>query len=275
VQETASLTRLFALPEDQIDLGRAALLLACLEYPDLNVDAELRRLDELARQAAPFVPPDFPAEARLKGLETFLGGVCGFRGNQDDYYDPSNSFLNRVLDRRTGIPISLSVVYLETARRLGLRLFGVGLPGHFLVKYQDRENRVFLDPFHGGRVLTADGCREIVEGMYRGEVAFREDMLAAVDKRYIILRMLHNLRGIYLEQRQLRKALPVVGMILELQPDSAEDRKLRGLLNYQAGRHREGRQDLEDYLRLQPQAPDADQIREVIAEIRRRSILLN
>ncbi len=275
MREAFELSELFARPEHLIDLGRAAFLLARIEYPELNLDAELERLDHLAREAAGFAPGSAPPAARLDGLRAFLSGVCGFQGNEQDYYDPSNSFLNRVLDRRTGIPISLSVVYIETARRLDLPLFGVGLPGHFLVKYQDRDLRVLLDPFRGGRTVTVAECRELVDSMYQGQLSFHEDLLAAVDKRYIVLRMLNNLRGIYLEQRVLRKALSVVEMILALEPESAEDLKLRGLLYYQTGRPSESRRDLEAYLQRHPDASDAGQIREVVQEIRRRSALLN
>lgn len=275
MRESQELARLFKLPDERVDLGRAALLLARAEYPELDLNAEMARLDELARQAAPFVREGLPAAVRVDGLRAFLGGICGFHGNENDYYDPTNSFLNRVLDRRLGIPISLSVLYMEIGRRLGVTLCGVGLPGHFLVKYQDRKQRLFLDPFHGGRALTPDGCREIVERRYEGQVRFQQDMLAAVEKRYIVVRMLANLRAIYLEQRQLRKAVAVVEMLLALNPASADDLKLRGLLHYQLGRRQQSRQDLEGYLLLNPQAADAGQIQQVLEALKRQSARMN
>ena len=275
MREAQELARLFKLPDDRVDLGRAALLLARAEYPELDLPAEVARLDELARQAASFVPHELPAALRLEGLRAFLAEQCGFHGNEHDYYDPTNSFLNRVLDRRLGIPISLSVLYMEIGRRLGVTLFGVGLPGHFLVKYQDREQRVFLDPFNSGRTLTPAACRELVERMHEGQVEFKDDMLAAVEKRYIVVRMLANLRAIYLEQRQLRKAMAVVEMLLALNPTSADDLKLRGLLHYQLGQNQQSRQDLESYLFLNPQASDANQIKQVLQEVKRVSALMN
>lgn len=275
IREAQELARLFKLPDDRVDLGRAALLLARAEYSELDLDVELARLDDLARQAGAFVAGRLTPGQRVDGLRAFLGGVCGFQGNEQDYYDPTNSFLNRVLDRRTGIPISLSVLYMEVGRRLGITLFGVGLPGHFLVKYQEGRQRILLDPYNGGRTLTSDGCREIVQGMYQGQVQFREDMLAAVDKRYILVRMLSNLRAIYLEQRQLRKGLAVVEMLLALNPASGDDLKLRGLLSYQLGRREQSRQDLESYLFLHPKAPDAEQIQQVLQELKRVSAMMN
>ena len=275
MREAQELARLFQVPDERVDLGRAALLLARAEYPELDLNAELTRLDELAQRGRPHVRAELPAAARVDGLRAFLAGVCGFRGNEHDYHDPTNSFLNRVLDRRIGIPISLSVVYIEIGRRLGVPLFGVGLPGHFLVKYQDRERRMFLDPFHGGRTVTLSGCREIVERMYEGQVQFREDMLAAVEKRYILARMLSNLRAVYLEQRQLRKAVDIVEMLLALNPASADDLKMRGLLCYQLGRRGQSRQDLEAYLFLNPHASDAGQIKQVLQELKRVSARMN
>jgi regulator of sirC expression with transglutaminase-like and TPR domain len=275
IREARELARLFKLPDERVDLGRAAFLLARAEYAELDLEAELTRLDDLARQAAPFVAEHLTPALRVDGLRAFLGEVCGFQGNEQDYYDPTNSFLNRVLDRRAGIPISLSVLYMEVGRRLGITLFGVGLPGHFVVKYQAGRERILLDPYHGGRTLTSDQCREIVQSMYQGQVPFREDMLAAVDKRYILVRMLSNLRAIYLEQRQLRKALAVVEMLLALNPASADDLKLRGLLSYQLGRREQSRQDLESYLFLHPRASDAEQIQQVLQELKRVSAMMN
>ena len=212
-------------PEPDIDLGRAALLLARTEYPDLDLETEIGRLDRLAAQSAPLVKSEADPAARVGALRHFLAGICGFHGNEDDYYDPKNSFLNHVLERRTGIPITLSVVYMEIGRRLGVPLSGVGLPGHFLVKYAESGNAFFLDPFHGGRTVTPQGCRELVAQMYQGEIRFQDVFLAPVDKKYIVIRMLNNLRRIYLGQRQLRKALAVVEMILAIQPASAGDLK--------------------------------------------------
>jgi len=269
------LGRFLQQPEEEVDLGWAALLLAQTEYPDLDLKSELARLDALAEQAAPYAGAAGNAAGRLQGLRLFLADICGFHGNENDYYDPKNSFLNEVLDRRTGIPITLSVLYIEVGRRLGLPLYGVGLPGHFLVKYQYGNQAIFLDPFHGGRTLDAPECREIVERMYQGKIRFRDEFLAAVDKKYIVLRMLNNLRGIYLEQRQYRKALAIMEMVLAIAPDSADDLKQRGLIQYRLRNFKQARQDLETYLFLHPKAADSQEVQEIVTGLKRVSAMLN
>jgi regulator of sirC expression with transglutaminase-like and TPR domain len=275
VADGNDLARLFDQPEESIDLGRAALLLARAEYPEMDVQAEVGRLDVLAAQAAPYLSPGPDAAGRLGGLRAFLAEVCGFRGNEQDYYDPKNSFLNRVLDSRTGIPITLSVVYMEIGRRLGLPLKGVGLPGHFLVKYQDPGNVLFLDPFNGGRTVTSAECREMVTQMYQGRIPFQEEFLAGVSKKYIVLRMLNNLRGIYLQNAQLRKALAVVEMILAISPASGEDLKQRGVIHYRLQNYKQARQDLETYLFLNPGATDSEAVKETLHDLQRVSAMLN
>ena len=212
---------------------------------------------------------------RLAALRSFLAESCGFHGNEQDYYDPKNSFLNQVLDRRTGIPITLSLVYIEVGRRLSLPLHGVGLPGHFLVKYQDAEDILFLDPFHEGRAITSDDCRQMVARMYEGQIEFRDDFLEAVSKRHILHRMLNNLRGIYLQRRQLRKALSVVEMILAISPDSADDLRQRGVLHFRLHNYRQARLDLESYPFLNPEAPDAEEVKQTLNELKKLSAMLN
>jgi regulator of sirC expression with transglutaminase-like and TPR domain len=271
---TETLLRLLDQEEDRIDLGRAALLLAHLEYPELDVDAETGRLDVLAAEAESVVSIQ-PEPGRLAALRFFLSETCGFKGNDEDYYDPKNSFLNEVLDRRTGIPITLSVVYIEVGRRLGLPLFGVGLPGHFVVKHQEGGRMQFIDPFHGGRCLSAADCRRMVDEMYQGRIQFREDFLAAVTKKYILVRMLNNLRNIYFHQRQYRKALIMVDTAIALEPGSTEDLKQRGLLHYQLRNYRQARLDLEVCVSRNPQAPDAEELRQILQELKRRSAMLN
>lgn len=273
--DTSELTHLLNEPEESIDLGRAALLLARTEYPDLDVNLELAQLDRLAAEAAPYIRSQADPADRLTALRLFLADVCGFRGDEDNYYDPKNSFLNAVLERRTGIPITLAVVYMEVGRRLGVPLHGVGLPGHFLLRHGDGAEPLFLDPFNRGRTVTANDCRELVSRMYQGQLEFREEFLSAVDKRYILLRMLNNLRGIYLNAQQHRKALEVLEMILAINPASADDLKLRGVIHYRLGQHQQARRDLESYLFLCPDAPDAKDVKETLAELGKLSAMLN
>ncbi len=263
-------------PDDQIDLGRAALWLARCEYPGLDVDKELARLEALADAARLPVSMHKAGIDRVKALRRFLAETCGFRGNEQDYYDPKNSCLNHVLDRRTGIPITLSVLYMEVGRRLGAPLAGVGLPGHFLLKYAAScHDAVFIDPFHGGRFVDSSGCRDLVSRMYEGRLSFDPSFLEAVDKRYIVLRMLNNLRSIYVRGQQFSKALSVIQMILAITPASSGDLKQRGLIHYRLGHYKQAREDLEACLFLNPQSEDAEAIQQTIGELKRLTALLN
>jgi regulator of sirC expression with transglutaminase-like and TPR domain len=275
VSDVIELKRLLDQPDGQVDLGRAALLLARIAYPDLDLDTELAQLDLLAEQAAARVQSQPDAVGRVGALRSFLAGDCGFQGNEQDYYDPKNSFLNCVIESRMGIPITLCVVYIEIGRRLGLPLYGVGLPGHFLVKYEDPFQALLLDPFNSGRTVTYADCRELVERVYQGHIEFHDHFLAPVDKKYIVQRMLNNLRGIYLQQRQYRKALAVVEMNLAITPDSADDLKHRGLIHYRLRNHRRSREDLESYLFLNSNADDAGDIKEILTEMKKLSALRN
>jgi regulator of sirC expression with transglutaminase-like and TPR domain len=167
-------------------LAEGALLIAAHAYPDLDVAGELKRLDELASAC----PPD------LDSLRRYLFAELGFRGNEEDYGDPRNSFLNDVLDRRMGIPITLSVVTIEVGRRVGVPFSGIGLPGHFLVRHE-AVPPLLLDPFHGGAALTLEDCEGLIRRAYGDDVPFQPSLLAPVDNRMILARMLNNLRQVF------------------------------------------------------------------------------
>ena len=169
VKTTTEFAELLAQPDERIDLARAALLIAADAYPHLEADRYLRALDELADPLRTRIAASSDPYEKLAALRDHLHGDLGFRANREDYYDPRNSYLNEVLDRRLGIPISLSLVYVEVARRAGLPLHGVGLPGHFLVGYRDDRTEVFLDPFDGGRTVDEAACRALVAEVYRSE----------------------------------------------------------------------------------------------------------
>jgi regulator of sirC expression with transglutaminase-like and TPR domain len=276
MRDERTLLQVLDQPDDQIDLGRAALLLARCECPGLDVERELARLEALAEAARLPLSIHKASLDRVKALRLFLAETCGFRGNEQDYYDPKNSCLNHVLDRRVGIPITLSVLYMEVGRRLGAPLAGVGLPGHFLLKYYDsNDDALFIDPFHGGRFVDSSGCRDLVRRMYEGRLSFHPSFLEPVDKRYIVLRMLNNLRSIYVHGQQFSKALRVIEMILAITPASSDDLKQRGLIHYKLGHYKQARQDLEACLFLNPQSADAEAIQQTIAELKRLTAMLN
>jgi regulator of sirC expression with transglutaminase-like and TPR domain len=201
----AKIARALDAPEEQIDLAAVALDVARIAYPVLDAGPYLRRLDEIAAQVE--CGRTDPLSV-IEALSACLFERLGFHGNRDDYYDPRNSFLNDVLDRRTGIPITLSVVYMEVARRIGLTLCGVGFPGHFLVKHAG-DPEIVVDCFHGGRIMLPPDCEERLREVYGRPVALDPAFLNAVSKPQIIIRMLHNLAAIYGQTQQPPEAAQV------------------------------------------------------------------
>ena len=194
----------------------------------------------------------------------------GFRGNRENYFDPRNSFLNEVLDRRTGIPISLSVLYIEVAQKIGLPLQGVGFPGHFLVKYTGVNEEIVIDPFNQGEIRSRKNLQTMLNRLYGGKISFDPDFLAATPKKQILRRMLNNLELIYLRQNDLAKGLSVVERLLVLDPASAEDIRDRGIIYLRLECFKQALEDLQRYLSLAPQAEDADATRDQITALTRQ-----
>ncbi len=267
--------RALALPEPDLDLGRAALLIARGEYPRLDVEHYLARLDAMADSLRTEMALEKDPARRVALLSRFLFVTEGFRGNADQYYDPRNSFLNDVLDRKLGIPITLSTVYMELGWRLQLPLVGVGFPGHFLVKYVLRDGEILIDPFHRGAVLTEADCRRRLEAMTEGAMPFQPEHLRPVTKRQILARTLTNLKQIYLRARNFPKALGIMDLVLVVSPAEAAEVRDRGLLLSQTGRLGAALRDLERYLALAPEAEDAETVKEHMAGIRRRMASMN
>jgi regulator of sirC expression with transglutaminase-like and TPR domain len=189
--------------EERIDLGRAALTIALTDYPELDIAAYLARLDQLAVEVTNRCDTGGNADEWLAALNDVLFNRHGFRGNQNDYYDPKNSFLNEVIERKQGIPITLSVLYMEVAQRIGIALDGVGFPGHFLVKHAHAGGEILIDPFHHGEMKSRDDLRRILDGVYGGTVALRGEFLKTAGKKDILKRMLGNLKAIYLKSYNL------------------------------------------------------------------------
>jgi regulator of sirC expression with transglutaminase-like and TPR domain len=248
--------RLVGRRESAVDLAEASLLIAQDAYPDLEVGAYLERLDDLAEPLRPRWQAYAPLEDQLALLNEHLFGEIGFRGNREDYYDPRNSYLNEVLDRKLGLPITLSVVYMEVARRLGLSVFGVGLPGHFIVTAERDGTSLLLDPFNGGKVLTPQDCEGLVRESSENTVPFSDAQLAPVRKRQILTRMLNNLKNMYMTRDDPAAAWPVVEKMVCLNPDCAADRRDRGLVAYRLNNFAQARQDLRYYLDHRPDAAD-------------------
>ncbi len=254
-------------PESAIDLGEAALLVAEDAYPGLDIPRYLRRLDEIAAPLQERVDDGTPLADAIQTLNGHLFGELGLRGNAEDYYDPRNSYLNEVLDRRLGIPITLSAVYIEVARRIDLTVVGIGLPGHFIVEARRDTASLLLDPFHGGEPLTPEDCERLVETVYGGSVVFSEEHLVPVRKRQILFRMLNNLKRAYLTEDRPDRAWPVVEKMLHLDPGSPMDHRDRGLLAYRSNRFALARDDLRFYLDRVPAAPDRVAIKASLAAV--------
>lgn len=261
--------------EEAINLAEAALLIAQEEYPDIDIAAYLDRLDRMTDEIGKRSRDAQEPRSCLEALNRYLFNNVRFRGNAEEYYDPRNSFLNEVLDRRTGIPITLSTIYLEIGWRLGMPLQGVGFPGHFLVKYCLSEGEIVIDPFHQGTVLTAEDCQSQLDQFYGGRVRFRQGFLAAATKRQILTRILTNLKGIYLAAKDHRRALAAVERILLIDPDLGREIRDRGMLRIQLEQTSQGITDLERYLTMNPQADDAEEIRTRLRDWRQALASLN
>jgi len=265
-------------PEEEIDLAEAALLIAAPEYPGLDVPTYLRRLDETAAMLKRRLRGDISPAENVIALNHFFFDELGFRGDTVDYYDPRNSFLNEVLDRRLGIPITLSLVYVEFGRRVGLSMHGVAFPGHFLVKCNMRDGVMVLDPYARGVSLSLDDLQQRL-GVLRGGAApapeMVRQMLAAAGKKSILARMLRNLKGIYLERRDFIRALAATNRIIMLEPRAAEEYRDRAAIYHDLECFRAALSDFRNYLMLKPGADDAPVVRRKVVELQQIAARLN
>ena len=261
--------------EDDPGLDRAALELARIEYPGLDAGPFLAVLDSHAHALSQRLAGGTRGAHYVEAANQYLFGELGFTGNSGNYYDPRNSCLNEVLTARTGIPITLAVVYLEIGRRLGQPLCGIGLPGHFLVEYRDADFAAFIDVFHAGRLLTAAECFALAREA--AGVPMRDDprMLARASQRQILTRMLNNLRGVYLHRREFGKALQTLDLMVAADPSSAEPYRQRGLVHLQMQKPAAARGDLETYLRLAPDGFGREDIEKRLRALRSYQAQLN
>jgi regulator of sirC expression with transglutaminase-like and TPR domain len=264
------------IPDEQIDLLRAALTFALPEYPGLDASKYIGIVEGLAERVLVRRGASEDPAHTIASLNVVLFQEEGLAGNQSEFYDPRNSYLNEVLERRLGIPISLSVIYMEVAQRVGLPVFGVGLPGHFLLKHYDSNgNQTFIDPYVAGGLLSPSECQTRLDEVYGGQMTLQPEFLNTVSKRQILTRMLNNLRSIYVGQRNFKKALTIVDFILAIHPRSPDDLRQRALLRYNQGMLRAAIDDLEEYLRLAPDASDAEEMKQTVLSIRRSMAMMN
>jgi len=269
----------FVRPEvadERLDILRAALTFARIEYPQLDVETYVERVEHLAaRVSAKVREPGDPAQS-IAALNEVLFQEEMFRGNTVDYYGPRNSFLNDVLDRKLGIPITLALLYMEVARRVGFPLFGVGMPGHFLLKHYDVSGRpILIDAFECGAIVTEEDCQQKLNRIYSGQLVLQQEFLMPVTRRQMLTRMLNNLKTIYLSQRNFRMALQVVDLVLVIYPRSPEDVKQRAVLRYNVDDLSGALKDFEDYVKMSPDASDTEEIRQTALSLRRSMAMMN
>ena len=271
------LTQIISGPDSDIPLTEAALLVASHHYPDLDLAYWLSRIDALARELRLRIGPGTDVPARIAALNQYLFDELGFAPNADDYYDPRNSFLNDVIERRVGIPISLSLLYIEIGTRIDLELQGVCFPGHFLVKCKAREGTVVLDPYAGGLSLGLTDLQRRLREVRGGEVsrAIIAGLLVAATKKEILLRMLRNLKAVYLRRHDLERALAIMEWIVSAEPEQAPEVRDRGMVYQELDCFRAAIADFERYLRLEPECTDADDIRQRLIDLQRSAARLN
>lgn len=252
-----------ALPVEEIRLDRAALLLARTEYPALDVSAQLARLDALAARAQ--CGPTLSPQANIASINQLLFEEENFSGNQED--DPRNSYLNDVLDRKMGIPITLSLVYQEVARRCGLPVVGVGFPGHFLAKYVVASGEILLDPYERGAILSLQDCEEKLKAQFGQEAEFRPSFLVVSSTKQTLTRMLNNLKGTYFRRKDFARVLAIIEMALAVDPNSRQEIHDRGMIYFLVRQYGKALVDLQEFISSSP--PDEPQIRDVRTMIHR------
>lgn len=265
-------------PDEEIDLAEAALIIAAPEYPDLDIPAYLERLAGMAATLKRRLRGDISPTESLIALNRYLFDELGFCANSGDYYDPRNSFLNEVIDRRLGIPITLALIHIEIGRRIGLPLHGVSFPGHFLVKCSLRDGAVVLDPYARGASLGVEDLQQRLRAL-RGGAAPSTDMvqhmLAAAGKKSLLARVLRNLKGIYRERSDTSRALAAADRIIGLEPGSAEEYRDRAGLYLELECFRAALADFRNYLMLKPGAEDAAVVQRRVTDLQQIAARLN
>jgi regulator of sirC expression with transglutaminase-like and TPR domain len=267
--------RLIAGEDARIDLARACLLIAQDAYPELDIERYMGEIERMATRLRARLPQDCGAEERVVALNQFLYDDLGYWGNTDDYYDPRNSYLNEVIERKTGIPITMSILYMELGRRIGLPLEGVSFPGHFLVRLPLRGGMLVLDPFAGGAPQSEDELRSRVKRVIPDGVADDlpaselplDQFLEPATNRQILTRVLRNLKGIYRESDKPERMLDVLNRMLLVTPDASAELRDRGYVYQRLECYRAALKDLSDYAEREPDAPDLDEVRSRLMEL--------
>jgi regulator of sirC expression with transglutaminase-like and TPR domain len=270
-----SFAQLLAREDTRIDLAHACLLIAQDAYPSLEVERYLGDIERMAMRLRGRMPQTLGAEERVAALNEFLFEDLGYRGNTEEYYDPRNSYLNDVMDRKVGIPISLAVLYMAVGRRVGLPLEGVSFPGHFLVRLRLRAGVLVLDPFTAGAPQSEAELRARLQRVIPAGITDNvpvselplDQFLEAASNRQILARMLRNLKAIYRETDKPERLLEVLNRMLVVTPDSSAELRDRGIVYQRLECYRAAHKDLSDYVEREPNAPDFDEVRARLMEV--------
>jgi regulator of sirC expression with transglutaminase-like and TPR domain len=271
----ADFERMVKRPESSIELARAALLVAAESDPGVDIDGTLHTLDSWTEELRARLEPGWNNLQKLARLRAFVFDDLKFRGDHRDYYDPRNSLLHEVMERRLGIPLTLSIVFMELGWRIGIPFEGVGFPGHFLVRLTGEPGELLLDPFRRGMMITREECRKMLAGLSGGRMEFRDSLLDGMSKRDMLARLLLNLKGAYLRANQDEPALAAVDRLLLIHPEDADEVRDRGLLLLRLMRYPEALAALRAYLAARPDATDRERIEMHVADIRDRITRLN
>lgn len=269
-----------------IDLAQAALLISCIEYPDLDMQPYLAQLDALARRVRALLalaPPDsqplLPSEIApltvLHAMNQVLFAEEQFRGNQDDYENPDNSYLNKVLEKHTGLPITLALLYMEVGKRVGMPIYGIGLPFHFMAGCPGPEGMIYIDAFHEGRLLNQQECKEYLRQMLKQRIKFYLQWFKPVSPKQFLMRLLNNLKRAYLEKEQYEHTLAVCDLLLALTPQAATELRDRGIIHLQLKHYARALHDLIAYVDLAPNAEDRHEMQGHIKTIRQMIAMMN
>lgn len=257
--------------DSELDLAEAALCIALTEYPRLDTAAQLKRLDDLAAQVRS--DPACSPLTNIQAMNEVLFERENFSGDEEEYDDPRNSYLNDVLDRKKGIPITLSLVYTEVARRRGLPVVGVGFPGHFLAKYLTGSSEIIIDPFHRGAILRREDCAERLKHFLGKEVELRPEHLLASTKKQILARVLNNLKGSYFRRQNFPKVLTLIELALAINPASPQEIRDRGMIYFLMRRYDDAKEDFRLYLNLA--SPDDPHIKDALEVLHRLRAMVN
>jgi regulator of sirC expression with transglutaminase-like and TPR domain len=266
---------LLARRNEDVPLDLAALQVATIEHPEMLAEPYLGLLDSHATELGERVDSETTGEEFVALLNQYLVEELGFRGNEEDYYNPANSCLDSVLTERAGIPITLSVLYIEIARRLDRPIYGIGLPGHFLVQYDDGEFSTYIDPFNGGRLLFEQECLTLATQVTGYDVSADRSVLEPVSKRHTLIRMLNNMRAVYFRLQDPARSSAVLDLLITAEPGAPDAYKHRGICRAQMELFKGARTDFETYLKLEPEAFDRAEVEAQIEKMRRWLAKLN